>query len=359
LTKHTGNSADSAGAGVDIASVATYKGCTFDGNSTDETPEDNSGGAYLAGFGATVMMTECVFLDNSTPADGGGIAGLSAFVDLTDCQFMGNSGAQGGGVSGSAGSIFTMVGCRIEGNIASDVGGGVQFIDATATIVNTLFAMNHSDGVAGGLWIGAGEGKQADVTVVNSTFTQNSAVVGGAVMVDVNGTLSAGNSIFWGDDAGSEIAVAFPGEAIVTYSDVEGGWDGGTGNINKDPMFFDDSCLGAFSPCIDAADNTAVPEGVVTDLAGLPRFHDDPWTVDTGVPGGEGGAAIVDMGARELQGSSCPADCNGDLALNILDFVCFQGLFQAGDPSADCNGDGVLNVLDFVCFQGLFRAGCP
>jgi len=55
----------------------------------------------------------------------------------------------------------------------------------------------------------------------------------------------------------------------------------------------------------------------------------------------------------------CPADCNGDGVLNILDFVCFQGLFQSGDDDADFNGDGVLNILDFVAFQGAFVEGCP
>ena len=25
---------------------------------------------------------------------------------------------------------------------------------------------------------------------------------------------------------------------------------------------------------------------------------------------------------------------------------------------ADADGDGELNILDFVCFQGLFQAGC-
>ena len=57
--------------------------------------------------------------------------------------------------------------------------------------------------------------------------------------------------------------------------------------------------------------------------------------------------------------SGCSADCNEDGMLNILDFVCYQNLFQSGDPSADCNGDGALNILDFVCFQGLFEDGCP
>jgi hypothetical protein len=58
------------------------------------------------------------------------------------------------------------------------------------------------------------------------------------------------------------------------------------------------------------------------------------------------------------RGGGCFADCDGNGALNILDFVCYQGLFQSGDPAADCDGNGQLNILDFVCFQGAFVKGC-
>jgi len=58
------------------------------------------------------------------------------------------------------------------------------------------------------------------------------------------------------------------------------------------------------------------------------------------------------------EAEGCLADCDGDGELTVLDFVCFQGLFQAGDASADCDGNGTLNVLDFVCFQGAFQGGC-
>jgi hypothetical protein len=54
----------------------------------------------------------------------------------------------------------------------------------------------------------------------------------------------------------------------------------------------------------------------------------------------------------------CAADCNDDGALNILDFVCFQGEWQAQTPLGDCDGNGQYNILDFVCFQGLFQDGC-
>lgn len=55
----------------------------------------------------------------------------------------------------------------------------------------------------------------------------------------------------------------------------------------------------------------------------------------------------------------CPADCDGDGELSVLDFLCYQELFQSGTEEADMNGDGILNVLDFVAYQAAFQEGCP
>ena len=83
----------------------------------------------------------------------------------------------------------------------------------------------------------------------------------------------------------------------------------------------------------------------------------------TGISGAH--AAFGPDGAMYLSGgdvvqrlSACGADCNGDGALNILDFVCFQGEWQGQTGAGDCDGNGAFNILDFVCFQGLFVAGC-
>ena len=54
----------------------------------------------------------------------------------------------------------------------------------------------------------------------------------------------------------------------------------------------------------------------------------------------------------------CYPDCNADGTLNILDFVCFQAAFLAGEIEADCNHDCAYSILDFVCFQERFLAGC-
>ena len=59
----------------------------------------------------------------------------------------------------------------------------------------------------------------------------------------------------------------------------------------------EDYRLRPHSPAIDAGDNTALGVGVLTDLAGHPRFLDDERTPDSGV----GPAPVVDMGAYEFQ----------------------------------------------------------
>jgi hypothetical protein len=56
--------------------------------------------------------------------------------------------------------------------------------------------------------------------------------------------------------------------------------------------------------------------------------------------------------------TGCRADLDGDGSLTIFDFLAFQNLFDAGDPTADFDGDGSLTIFDFLAFQNEFDAGC-
>lgn len=76
--------------------------------------------------------------------------------------------------------------------------------------------------------------------------------------------------------------------------------------------------------------------------------------VIVGAPGFEGpGFAQILM----FQGA-CAADCNGDDALDVLDFVCFQGEWLGQTSTGDCDANGVHDILDFICFQSVFQGGC-
>jgi len=157
------------------------------------------------------------------------------------------------------------------------------------------------------------------------------------------------NCILWGDSP-DEISGGTP---AVSYSDIQGGFPG-TGNIDMNPLFVDpedgDLHLLPGSPCIDAANNIAVPSEITTDLDGNPRFVDNPYVVDTGL----GDPPIVDMGAYEL----CLWDCGGDHDGNV-GIVDFLGLlsqwdqvgttcdFGLGDP-----GVGVNEFLDVLANWG-------
>jgi hypothetical protein len=54
----------------------------------------------------------------------------------------------------------------------------------------------------------------------------------------------------------------------------------------------------------------------------------------------------------------CYADCDGDGALTIFDFLCFQNKFEVRDLAADCDLDGRWTIFDFLCFQNRFSSGC-
>lgn len=103
--------------------------------------------------------------------------------------------------------------------------------------------------------------------------------------------------------------------------------------------------LNAESPCIDAGDNYALPEDIVTDLQGAERRVDDLDTEDNG----NGEPPIVDMGAYEFMGKNfnLRPEANPDeygilhnTVLTINDST--QGVLR---NDSDPDGDGLEAVL--------------
>jgi predicted outer membrane repeat protein len=97
---------------------------------------------------------------------------------------------------------------------------------------------------------------------------------------DSNVTIT--NCILW--DQNGEIWIDDDSTVAVTYSDIQGGWYTGEGNVDTDPLFMNQAGgnyhLRPNSPCINAGNNSAVPSGVTTDLDSKPRIING--TVDMG-----------------------------------------------------------------------------
>ncbi len=276
-------------------SSPTIRDCVI----TNCTAFAGGGIACEAGGGPTV--TGCTIDGNSADLGGGITARSSSSASYFDCTISANSAVIGGGANCTNVSDTTFDSCQFLGNTAGDRGGGVFAGDGPTTVsfVNCLFT-NNSGLVGAGVslrsWFGTTN------TIINCTITGNNATAtGGGVGIEDTGAVVIANSIIYGNTAlGSPNQFYLGGPAPgVTYSNIEGGF-AGTGNIDADPLFADpgggDFHITSGSPCIDAADNDAVPAGITTDLDGNPRFVDDPATPDTG----NGTAPIVDIGCYEL-----------------------------------------------------------
>jgi hypothetical protein len=315
----------------------------------------SEGGAFWFHHSNRATIRDCIIMSSSAGIGGGVLTRIDSAPTFVNCSFIGNTADRGGGVAAIHKSAPVFINCTFFDNAAADEGGAI-YVEFTASpvVINSSIAGNHAQERAAGVRLRGG-------------------------------ALALRNSIVWGHAGAAPIVVGAvaataASDLEVAYSLVEGGQGGivlegsGTlqwlaGNVSGDPKLVDlpggDLRLGAGSAAIDAGDNTALPPGIVTDHGGNPRFVDDPATPDSGLPGGAGGSAVVDIGAHEFQPGGCYANCDHSTTqpvLNVADFTCFLTKFAAGNAYANCDGstvEPVLNVADFTCFLTKFAAGCP
>src|SRR5690606_29854163 len=263
-------------------------------------PAFNGGGAYLGAAGGHTTLTDCRFIGNRTARICGAawFTGSSATIDR--CQFIDNYGFDAGCLGFANGSV--------------------------GAVSNSLFVGNTADIFSAALEVWNGLGAASNVMLANCTFADNNAAAGyGAVVISQTSSLTAANCILW-NDTPAEIVLLDSGAATFTNSNIKGGWTG-AGNIAADPGFAGSGdhayALASGSPCIDTGDSPGVPADLTLDLAGGPRFLDDPCS-------GTAPGAIVDMGAYEHRRYT---DCDLDGQFTFADVACFLNKLSVGDPS--------------------------
>lgn len=295
-------------------------------------PNSSGGGIVMDGYDVGVIITDCIFINNSAaggawPATGGTGAGGAIALDnsrgiFTRCWFIRNAAEGDGGAVCMDGcgtcqaSYAEFKDCRFINNYTGGDGGALYNSWPTlANFLNCIVAGNVAEGSGGGLY------HRGDwAFLVNCTFSGNRASNGGGIYNQASHsgfwpTLT--NCILWGN-VPEQISTRAANAVNITYSDIEGGWFG-SGNIDTNPCFVSpgywdangmwvdgDYYLLPGSACIDAGDPNYVAEPSAGKIPTGYYFYLDPAYIDTssefdldGEPRVIGGR--VDMGAFECR----------------------------------------------------------
>jgi predicted outer membrane repeat protein len=186
--------------------------------------------------------------------DGGGIWLWSQDTSyIRNCIFSGNSAEFGGAIRSTSESPLEIENCFFFDNNATISAGAVLSDDnSTATIRNCIFVGNTAQ--YGGA---VRNDMNSTMNIINCTFSENDADWGAAITTQDSSSTNILNSIIWDNSTNQEIH-SWESTVTVNYSDVQGGYNSGTGIINNDPLFADlnnrDLHLLPYSPCIDAGD---------------------------------------------------------------------------------------------------------
>lgn len=270
-------------------SSPTLRDCHFE----DNFAQDLIGGGVDTN-GGDPLFEGCAFVRNEA-REGGGMRCQNSNVTVRDCTFVENHANNHGGGLEIRGGNSRVSNSTFLRNTTENSGGGLLLASAPLEVRQCVFVDNTAfNGWGGGIWSNEG------LRVVACTIIRNSAHAsgGGGAIFTVGGAVA--NCIL---RRNSPDQIYTTQEVAVTFSNIEDGWPG-EGNIDVDPVFVDaeggNFRLSAGSPCIDAANNNAVPPEITSDFDGNPRFVDDPETDDTG----QGNPPVVDMGPYEFQGGA-------------------------------------------------------
>ncbi|MBX3359649.1 MAG: hypothetical protein KF745_14615 [Phycisphaeraceae bacterium] len=349
----------------------------------------NELGGGIRMTGGSLTIANCVIRNNEVEAAalagvGGGLLAEAGSLTVITSTFLENSARFGGAISNTAATCL-LENLWLLGNRATLAGGAVHNL-GNATAVNVAFSGNTAGG-APSLQGGAACANSAFLDLINCTLSGNGGNPNAAVLATnpfgtTGARIAVTNSIVWGNPT-----AAIFGVANVSSSDIQGGYAGG-GNFNANPRFVDadgaDNIVGTLddnlqlrgaSPCIDRANNAAIPldtadldndgntfERVPLDLAMRNRTRDDPGMPDISI-----GGPLADVGAFEFQGTSCRADRDGNGVIEPVDIAVFVNAWffgiTTGSTDSDFERDGDVDPADIAAFiQAWFGAianGCP
>jgi trimeric autotransporter adhesin len=258
-----------------VDNTALLDGFTITKGNADAPGNNKGGGLY--NLSSSPMLSHCSFEWNNA-VEGGAIYNASGSPDLTNSLFMWNKANYGGAVYNyNNAPVFTS--CIFGGNTATLDGGGVYNYGSSSSFTNCSFWGNKAAAGAG-----MNNFYSQNVRLINCSLGANTATDGGGLF-NIMYSPTITNSIIW-DNIPNQVR----GDAIITWSIVQGGYNG-VGNKAEDPQFLAAAGglleLRGCSPAINSATATGAP-------------NSDAWGKTRPALGG------YDMGAYEYQEDGAP-----------------------------------------------------
>lgn len=235
----------------------------FISNTSFGASVNDGGGAIYAEHGARLIGRNPVFCDNTSTNNGGAlwVRNASAELGADFAQWPGGGmppllfsnnvaiSGNGGALYLSHGSATTLADALAVNNRAL-IGGGIRISASTAELVNVVLCQNSA-----GIRVASGRVRARHCTIVSNS----------AYGVTDAGFVSLSNCIVRGHTVNVEAG------KDVHFSNIEGGYATGTGNIDADPLFVNAAAgnfaLAHLSPCVDAGANV----GITNDCIGATR----------------------------------------------------------------------------------------
>lgn len=320
---------------ADHFGVTSLTRCTFESNRNDGA-NAFGGGVFTRRIEGPV--TDCVFRDNATTADGGGMYCADA-TNVAGCLFEANTADRGGGLFKSYEESVTLTHCVFNRNEAA-VGGGVYGDGSDLAAINCAFVANIANLGGGAYQQGRGGLFQSCTMYANTAGDTGGGVYSDSLWSDPQDMARLHHCILWhntdssGSDEDAQVYFTVPAGAKVNYSCIEGltGDLGGVKNIGQDPLFVnpkgadgipgtadDDLHLLPDSPAVNAGDPFFVPESGWLDFDGEQRVQ----------------YCLVDLGVDE---SAFFEDCNANGAPDACECIAGEVL--------DCNTNRVPDECD-------------
>ena len=263
----------------------------------------DGGGVHNAGA-ATLTVNDCVINGNVTGNDGGGVCnngtGGAAIMGINNSTVSNNSATHGAGVCNDGRmkgtTLLQISNTTLSNNSAGyDAGAILNIADTkgTATLSNCTISGNSAQAYGGGI------NNVAGLTVINTTFSGNSANFGGSI-ANGGATVSIGDAVLKAGKTGGNIYN--DGGTVISQgynlsSDNGGGYLNGPGDqVNTDPM------LGPLQDNGGPTLTHALLPGSLAIDAGDPNFTPPPLYDQRGSGFPRVMNGRIDVGSFEVQG---------------------------------------------------------